>query len=210
MANQWAKSVSYRQAIDGLTERFQALAKQDRVATHELMPSMASIDGYLFAINAAPANISPTEWLGDLLPLVQIEGENPAETVNMVISYAIHCKARMEQQKYAVPEESDPLKALSPGSALNCFSTGFELGYQKIASVWSASIAEELRKELDSQVFALRFFSSTEHAKKYLKERNSPMRPDQLAEQVLKNLPTAADLHVRLGMAVEAEKGVSH
>lgn len=210
MASQWAKSVSYRQAIDGLTARFQALAKQDRLVTHELMPSISSIDGYLFAINAAPANISPAEWLGELLPLVQMEGEKPAETVNLLISYAIHCKARMEQQKYALPEESDPLKALALGSALNSFSSGFELGYQKIASVWSASIAEELRKELDSQVFALGFFSSTKNAKHYLESRNSPMRPDQLAEQVLKNLPTAADLHVRLGMAVSAEKGLSH
>lgn len=210
MSTPWAKSFSYREALDGLTKRFATLKAQDRVVTHELMPNIESIDGFLFAVNAAPADVSPTEWLGDLLPLVQLPDEKPSEAVNLLISYALHSKSRMEQQKYALPEESDPLKALAPASPLNSFSHGFELGYQKIESVWSASLAEELRSELSSQVFALKFFSSTEHANAYLKARDSKMRPDQLAEQVLQNLPKAADLHVRLGMATEVDRGTAH
>lgn len=210
MTQQWAKSFSYREALDALTQRFEHLSKQDRVASHALMPNIASIDGFLFAINAAPATISPTEWLAELLPMVQLADEKPNEAVSLLISYALHSKARMEQQKYALPSETDSLKALAPASAVNSFSHGFEMGFEKVQSIWSASVAEELRGELDAQVFALRFFASTEHANKYIKERNLKIRPDQLADQIIANLPKAADLHVRLGMAIEAEKGTAH
>ena len=173
MTNSWAKSVSYRDALDGLNARFAALKQQDRVVSYELMPNIHSIDGYLFAINAAPAAVSPTEWLGELLPLVQLPDEKPAEAVNQLISYAVHSKTRMAQQKYRLPEETDPIKALAPGSPLNSFCHGFEVGYRKIESIWSASIAQELRSELNSQVFALKFFSSTVHANTFLKEKKS-------------------------------------
>lgn len=211
MSGQWAKSVSYRDALNGLQQRFETLAKQDRVVGHELFPNMASIDGYLFAINAAPASVSPTDWLGELLPLIQLPDEAPADSVNLLISYALHSKARQEQQKYALPQAgTDPVAALQPGSPLNSFSHGFEVGFRRVDSIWSALIAPELRKELESQRFALTFFASADHAREYLKARKSPMRPDQLAEQVLKTLPQAADLHVRLGMATEADKGAAH
>jgi len=210
MSEPWAKSVTYRVALDDLTARFAELKQQDRIARSELMPTIESIDGYLFAINSVPAKVSPSEWLGDLLPLIQLAGEAPAAAVNLLISYQVHSLARMAQHQYAVPLESDPLAALKPASALNSFSHGFEVGYRRIATVWSASIPEELRGELTSQVFALKFFASTENARLYLAARKSPMRPDQLAEQVLKNLPKAADLHVRLGMALAAEHGTAH
>ncbi|WP_320824343.1 UPF0149 family protein [Reinekea sp.] len=210
MSDQWAKSVSYRVALDDLSARFAELALQDRIARSELMPNIESIDGYLFAINSVPAKVSPAEWLGDLLPLIQLADEAPAAAVNLLISYQVHSLARMAQQQYAVPLETDPLAALKPASALNSFSHGFEVGYRRIATVWSASIPEELRSELTSQVFALTFFASTENARLYLSARKSPMRPDQLAEQVLKNLPKAADLHVRLGMALALERGTAH
>jgi len=210
MTNPWAKSVTYREALDGLIERFAQLKQQDRIANSEMMPNIESINGYLFAINSAPAAVSPTEWLADLLPIVQLPEEKPAEAVNLLISYQMHSKSRVEQQKYAIPEETDPLAAIKAGSALNSFSHGFEVGYRCIESVWSATIPQELRSELDSQIFALRFFSSTDYASQYLKKRKSDMRPDQLAEQVLKNLPKAADLHVRLGMAINAGRGPAH
>lgn len=210
MSQQWAKSFSYREALDALNKRFATLKAQDRVANSALMPNIASIDGFLFAINAAPAQISPTEWLADLLPLVELDDDNPKETVSLLISYALHSKSRLEQQKYALPSETDALKALAPASAMNSFCHGFEMGFQKVQSVWSATIAEELRAELDAQVFALRFFASTEHANKYIKERDLKIRPDQLADQIIANLPKAADLHVRLGMALEVDKGTAH
>ncbi|MEJ2073714.1 MAG: UPF0149 family protein [Reinekea sp.] len=210
MSQQWAKSFSYREALDGLNERFNVLSAIDRVVRHELMPCIESLDGYLFAINAVPASISPTEWLADLLPLIQQPNENPGDVVSLIISYAQHGKKRMQQQRYALPPEQDPLKALQPGSPLNCFSHGFELGYQRIESVWSAVLAEELCGELQSQVFALKFFASTEHANRYIKEKSLTIRPDQLAEQVLQNLPKAADLHVRLGMAAEVDRSQTH
>lgn len=210
MAQSWAKSFSYRDARDGLQARFAKLAEQDRVVTHELFPNLSSIDGFLFAINSAPAEVSPTEWLPDLLPLVQLPDEKPAEAVNLLISYALHSASRLEQQKYPLPDESDPVGAMKPASPMNSFSHGFERGYERVKSIWSAMIADELRGELDSQLFALKFFASTDYARDYLKARDSVMRPDQLAEQVLNNFPKAADLHVRLGMAIEAGQSPSH
>lgn len=205
MSGQWQKSKSYREALDGINQRFQALRAMDRVVSHELMPCVESIDGFLFAINSAPVVLKPSYWLAELLPLIQQPNEPPAESINLIISYAVHCRARLAQQKYALPAESDPLKALVPASPLNCFSYGFELGYQRVKDIWKKKLPEELWPELKSQVFALRFFSSTDHARQFIEEKNLSIRPDQLAEEVLKNLPKAADLHVRLGMALEVD-----
>jgi uncharacterized protein YecA (UPF0149 family) len=210
MSDPWVKSLSYRQALDGLITRFEKLKQQDRIAETELYPALETIDGYLFAINSAPVDISPVEWLGDLLPLIQLSDEKPADAVNTLISYQLHSKSRMEQQKYALPEESDPLKAIKAGSALNSFSFGYERGYNRVHSLWSAMTPEELRKELDAQVFALTFFTSTDNATKYINEKSLKLRPDQLAEQILANLSKAADLHVRLGMAISATRQTSH
>lgn len=210
MTKPWAKSFTYREARNGLMQRFSQMKQHDRIAVSELFPNIEAIDGFFFAINSAPAKVSPTEWLGDLLPMFQVLEDKSAEIVSLLISYQLHSKARLERQKYALPEERDPINAIKAGSALNSFSHGFEVGYQRIASIWSSSVPQELRKELNAQVFALRFFSSTHHANEYIKENNSEMRPDQLAEQVLKNLPKAADLHVRLGLAIEAGRSQVH
>ncbi len=99
MSNDWAKSLSYRDSLDALTDRFTQLKMQDRLITSDQVPCIETIDGYFFAINSAPAKISPTEWLGDLLPLVQLPDEKPSEAVNTLISYQLHCHARMAQQK---------------------------------------------------------------------------------------------------------------
>lgn len=210
MSDSWAKSLSYRQALDGLTDRFAQLKQKDRIVETELYPALETINGFLFAINSAPVAVSPTEWLGDILPLIQLPDEKPGDSVNLLISYQLHCKSRLEQQKYPLPEETDPLKAIAAGSAMNSFSQGFEVGYNRIHSLWSAMTPEDLRKELDMQVFALSFFTSTENAKKYIQEKGLKLRPDQLAEQILSNLPKAADLHARLGMAISASQQTSH
>lgn len=210
MSQPWAKSLTYRQALDELTQRFDDLSKSDRVAKSELLPNLCSLDGYFFAINAAPAAVSPTQWLDDLLLLIQMPNDDPAQCLNLLVSYAVHSKKRMVQQKYALPLEADALKAMTPGSPMNSFCHGFELGHRKVMSIWSALTPEALRKELASQVFALCFFSSPAHAKRYLKDRKSDMAPHELADQVIKNWSKAADLHVRLGMSVEVQKRVIH
>ncbi|WP_187265488.1 UPF0149 family protein [Reinekea thalattae] len=210
MSDPWIKSLSYRQSLDGLIERFELLKRQDRIAETDMYPAMETINGFLFAINSAPADISPTEWLAELMPLIELPDETPGDSFNLLISYQLHSKSRMEQQKYALPTETDPLLAIAEGSAMNSFSQGFERGYQCISSLWSALTPDELREELATQVFALTFFTSPEKAKNYIEEKSLKLRPDQLAEQILINLPKAADLHVRLGMAVLASQQVSH
>lgn len=204
--SQWASSYSYRECLDEFARRFTLLKETDRVITSDLHANMSTINGYLFAISSAPATVSPTDWLGDLLPLVQLpDDEKAATAVNLLISYQMHLKNRMASQKYNLPEASDSLEGLKPGSDLNSFSQGFSAGYDRISSIWSVKIPNELQKELTSQVFALSFFASTENAKAFLKNKKSSLRPEQLADQVLANFPKAADLHVRLGMAVEAD-----
>jgi len=49
MTNPWAKSVTYREALDGLIERFAQLKQQDRIANSEMMPNIESINGYWFS-----------------------------------------------------------------------------------------------------------------------------------------------------------------
>jgi uncharacterized protein len=209
--SQWASSYSYRECLDEFSRRFQKLKETDRVITSDLHANLHTINGYLFAISSAPAAVSPTDWLGELLPLVQLpDDEKAATAVNLLISYQMHLKKRMASQKYSLPESTDSLDGLKPASDLNSFSQGFSAGYDRISSIWSVKTPNELQKELTSQVFALSFFASTENAKQFLKAKKSKLRPEQLADQVLANFPKAADLHVRLGMAVEVDTSSLH
>ncbi|MFQ3229047.1 UPF0149 family protein [Reinekea sp.] len=209
--SQWASSYSYRECLDEFSRRFNQLKETDRVITSDLHANLHTINGYLFAICSAPAAVSPTDWLGELLPLVQLpDDEKAAAAVNLLISYQMHLKKRMVSQKYSLPESTDSLDGLKPASDLNSFSQGFSAGYDRISSIWSVKIPNELQKELTSQVFALSFFASTDNAKQFLKVKKSKLRPEQLADQVLANFPKAADLHVRLGMAVEVDTSSLH
>jgi uncharacterized protein YecA (UPF0149 family) len=209
--SQWASSYSYRECLDEFSRRFGKLKETDRVITSDLHANLHTINGYLFAICSAPASVSPTDWLGELLPLVQLPDDDKAATaVNLLISYQMHLKKRMATQKYSLPESTDSLDGLKPGSDLNSFSQGFSAGYDRISSIWSVKIPNELQKELTSQIFALGFFASTDNAKQFLKAKKSKLRPEQLADQVLANFPKAADLHVRLGMAVEVDTSSLH
>ena len=210
MAKQWQQGLSYRAALDALEQRFQNLRTQDRVVNHELMPCIESIDGFLFAVNAAPGEVKPSLWLGDLLTLIQQPDEVPGASINLLISYAQQCKKRQAAQKYPLPAVRDALAALVPASPLNAFCHGFELGYQCVADLWSAKLPAELAAELESQVMALRFFASTDHARQMIQQHNLSMRPDQLADEVLKNFSKAADLHVRLGMALAVDQENTH
>lgn len=210
MAKPWAASFSYRDAVNELERRFEVMSTSDSAIHSDLCANIHTLNGYLLAINSAPATVSATEWLADLLPLVQVDDEKPADSVNLLISYAIHLKNRAQQQKYAIAQEADALAAFVPSSPMNSFSLGFARGYERIQSIWSAKIAKALEAELSSQVFALSFFASTEHANRFIKEKGLKLRPEQLADQVLASFEKAVDLHVRLGMATEADGETFH
>ena len=179
------------------------LANADEGAGGPVPPSIEGVDGYLFAIAQAPVPVSASEWVGDLLSLFGNEVDN-REALNALLSYQRHLEKRCLEQQYPIPELSglDAVDQIQPGRPLNDWSRGFDLGFDRVAPLWQKLIPSELKAELDSQCFALGFFASPDKARAFLASRDSQMRPEQLADQIIGQFPKAVDLHARLSISV--------
>lgn len=183
------------------------LPAEDQAVASPVPPSMAALDGFLFAVSQAPVPVSASQWLGDLLPL--FVNDEPSQALNSVLSYQRHVEQRCERRHYPIPDTRglDAIAQIEPGRALNDWSLGFEAGFAHVAELWNRLIPAELKKELNSQCFALTFFASPDKARQFLARRDSKMRPEQLADQVLEQFPKAVDLHARLSISVGAVAG---
>lgn len=199
------KNLDFAQARNMLSEWLQQQPEEDRPESTLIPASLAGIDGYLFAICQAPIAVSVSDWLEpftQLMPRV----EPTLNLINAVLSYQLQMEKRCQQQRYPLPkvDDLDAVEQIKPGSILNDWSLGFSIGYRLVEDSWQHLIPAELQSELDSQLFALRFFATPDHARQFLAKRNSAMRPDQLADEVIKQLPKAVDLHARLSMSIRA------
>lgn len=194
------KSLAFDQARQWVQDHLPA---SDTQVASPVPPSLTAIDGFLFAISQAPVPASASDWLGDLLPLFP-DAESPSEALNAVLSLQRHIERRCEAQDYPVPNTTgmDAIAQIQPGQPLNDWSLGFEAGFEHVRDIWQKLVPSELASELDSQVMALSFFSTPEKARQFLAQRDSTMRPEQLAEQVLAQFPKAVDLHARLSISV--------
>lgn len=166
-------------------------------------PSIEGLDGYLFAIAQAPVPVSASEWVGDLLRLFRADVDS-RESLNALLSYQRHLEKRSQEQRYPIPQLDglDAVDQIQPGRPLNDWSRGFDLGFDRVAPQWQKLIPAELKAELDSQCFALGFFASPDKARAFLASRDSKMRPEQLADQILGQFAKAVDLHARLSLSV--------
>lgn len=165
-------------------------------------PSLYGLEGFLFAVSMAPVPVSASQWLSDVLPLfLEVE---PAAALNAVLSFQRHLERRCERQQYPVPDTAglDAIAQIEPGEMLNHWSLGFEAGFEHVEKLWRQLVPAELKSELESQRFALTFFASPEKARQFLARRDSKLRPEQLADQVLAQFPRAVDLHARLSISV--------
>lgn len=194
-------SLAHDEARQWLIDR---LSQSDRPGG-AVPPSIQGLDGFLFAVTQAPVAVSASDWLGEVLPLFGAEAPG-RQALNALLSYQRHLERHCEDRQYPIPETAglDAIEQIQPGRALNDWSRGFELGFARVESIWRRLLPTELGSELDSQLFALGFFASPDRARDFLAGRESGMRPEQLADQVLAQFPRAVDLHARLSMSIAA------
>jgi uncharacterized protein len=194
------KSLSYQEARDWVAANLPTENAQGPVP-----PSLDGLNGFFFAISQAPVPVSASDWLGDVLPLfAHIEPASSA--LNAVLSLQRHIEQACEQQQYPIPDTAgmDAVNQIKPGHRMNDWSLGFEAGFLHARPLWMTLVPGELRSELDSLYFALSFFASPEKARQFIAKRSSPLRPEQLADQILGQFPKAADLYSRLSISVGA------
>lgn len=179
------------------------MPSSDATVRSPIPPSIHGLDGFLFAVSQAPVPVSASQWLSDVLPLFT-EAEAGSNALNAVLSYHRHIETRCQRHQYPIPDTAklDAIAQIEPGAALNDWCLGFEAGFEQVAELWNRLIPAELVSELDSQRFALTFFASPDNARRFLAERDSKLRPEQLADQVLAQFPRAVDLHARLSISV--------
>lgn len=194
------KSLAFSEARQWLEEH---LPTADTPVASPIPPSTYGLDGFLFAISQAPVPVSASQWLGDVLALFT-ESERGSDALNAILSYQRHLESRCGRRDYPIPDTEgfDAVSQIQPGATLNDWSLGFEAGFAHVEDIWQRLIPAELTSELQSQRFALTFFGSPDNARRFLAQRESALRPEQLADQVLAQFPRAVDLHARLSISV--------
>lgn len=194
------KSLSYQDARQWVTDNLPTENAEGPVP-----PSLDGLNGFFYAISQAPVPVSASDWLGDVLPLFG-HIEPASNALNAVLSLQRHIEQACEKQEYPIPDTAgmDAVNQIKPGHRMNDWSLGFEAGFIHARPLWLTLVPAELRSELDSLYFALSFFASPDKAREFIARRSSPLRPEQLADQILGQFPKAADLFSRLSISVGA------
>jgi uncharacterized protein len=194
------KSLSYQDARDWVVANLPT-----ENAAGPVPPRLDGLNGFFFAISQAPVPVSASDWLGDVLPLFA-HIEPASQSLNAVLSLQRHIERACENQQYPLPDTvgMDAVTQIKPGHRMNDWSLGFEAGFLHARPLWMTLVPAELRSELDSLYVALSFFASPEKARQFIARRSSPLRPEQLADQILGQFPKAADLFSRLSISVGA------
>ena len=171
----------------------------DALRYHELQ-------GYLFAVAAAPELIAPAEWL----PLIIADGpalhsEDEANTLpsSLMDEYNVINDGVFSGQP-ALPAGCtffvEPLANLEPAAPISQWSRGFVRAHRWLGDLWEENVPAEWDDEYAAILMTLSFYSSRELATAFAEETKSTV--GRLAGSLRNVFTPAMEEYVDLGRII--------
>jgi uncharacterized protein len=172
------------------------------------------LQGFLFAVAAAPEFVGPSEWL----PLIFDEQDPGYASVDeaqhildQITALYNEVNAAILEKRAALPADctvhADAVQNLEPSAPLSRWSRGFLVGHQWLEELWEVDLPREMDEEVGAIVMTLSFFVSRPLADAIYNETD-PKKTSTfaaLAEHLLALVPEAIQGYAFFGRTVLAE-----
>jgi uncharacterized protein len=172
--------------------------------------SLGEVQGFLFALAAAPDFVKPSEWLpmifGDEEPGFETMEEGQ-EVMGLVLALYNEKLGEVRDEGPRMPEgcefRDDLLANLEPDAPVAQWSRGFRTGHLWLEDSWEANLPEELKEELGAIVGTLTFFSSRALAEGFARElRSAGASLESLAGEFRDLFPNALARYAAMGTSI--------
>jgi len=172
--------------------------------------SYRELEGFLFAVVAAPDMAPPSDWI----PVVFGEQEPPFESeaqargvIGDLMALYNKLSAELLANTVELPEDcrfrDDAPSNLSDDAPVSQWCRGFIRGHSWLKESWDETVPDELDDELGALVMTLSFFASRRLANRYLAEcSDSEKTLVDLAESFRTAFPAAMAGYAHLGRSI--------
>jgi len=172
--------------------------------------SYGELEGFLFAVVAAPDTVPPSDWI----PVVFGEQGPPFESESQARSLmgdlmALHNKLNADvlANTIELPEDcrfrDDALSNLSDDAPVGQWCRGFIRGHSWLEESWDETVPDELDDELGALLMTMSFFASPRLAERYLAECSDTEKSlVDLAEIFREAFPDAMAGYAHLGRSI--------
>jgi len=172
--------------------------------------SLGELRGFLFALNAAPELVKPSEWI----PFV-FSGEEPEfrdmeeaeEVMGSLMHLYNHINKIVRAKGPRLPPGciflDPPMANLEPEAPVSQWARGFAAGHVWLEDAWDRYLPEEMEEEMGAALAALSFFASPTMAEKMAAEISGvDVTVEGLAEMFCRVFPDAAMEYAGLGRVI--------
>lgn len=172
--------------------------------------SYHAMQGFLFAVTAAPEMVMPSEFL----PLVWGEQEpefaDPAEARAVfggLMALYNEVSAGISDSGASLPRDcpllDDPIANFEPEAPVSQWSRGFIAGHSWLEECWQDPLVEDSDDEILEFVVTLGFFQSRRLAESLLKEGSlAATNLDDVAQRIHRSFPDALSAYAGIGRRI--------
>lgn len=177
--------------------------------------SLGELRGFLFALNAAPELVKPSEWIPFIFSDEEPEFRD-MEEAEEVMSALMHLyndiNNTVRTKRPRLPPGCvflDPTMAnLKPEAPVSQWARGFSAGHMWLEDAWDRYLPEGMEEEMGAALAALSFFASRSMAEKMAAEFSGAAGSiERLAEMFRRVFPEAVMEYAGMGSAIHAERG---
>ena len=174
------------------------------------------LQGFLFAIAAAPDLVLPSEWIPAIFDADAPEFADEAEAVRFHhVAMALYNQINRDVQDATVrlPESIDVLQPVEanfePGAPLQRWASGFAQGHDWLEEAWDVDLPQEVDDDLGACLSTLLFFIDRKFAVGLLEETGQPETElEALAATLLDNFEGAMMGYAEIGRLIyQAREG---
>lgn len=135
------------------------------------------LQGFLFAVAAAPDLVPPSEWIPEVFGGREPDfgtGDEAQRILTELMALYNSINASMLDRRATLPPDcqflDDVLANLAEDAPMSLWSRGFLRGHQWLEESWDPYIPEEIDEEFGLQLMTLSFFASPDLAAAFAKE----------------------------------------
>jgi uncharacterized protein len=167
------------------------------------------LQGFLFAVAAAPEFVPPSEWLAEVLESDELERvgvERAREVMDELMTQFDDINAVVAEGRAGLPADCsfrpELMANLAADAPVSRWSRGFIRGHSWLEESWTAYLPEELDEEVGAMLLTLSFFASRDLAESFRKETGADDL-EHMAETMREVYPLAIAGYAELGLTIQ-------